>query len=327
MEFWASYGVYILFVLGFYALIKGADILVVGSASVARKFKVSDLVIGLTIVSMGTSMPELIVNILASISGSSGIAIGNIVGSNISNILLILGVSSIIYPLSIKNSTIYSEIPYSIIAVLMVAFAANASFFASEPINQISRIDGIVLLCFFALFLIYILILAKDGRADMVEEAPDELLSMPKSIVFIVAGVLGLFFGGKWVVDGAVKIATEFGLSENLVGLTIVAIGTSLPELVTSAVAAFKKKTDIAIANVVGSNIFNLLWVLGISAVIKPLAYDVAINIDILVLLGASILILFSLMTGKAKDEIGRPTGVFFLAAYISYVVFLVWRG
>lgn len=327
MEFWASYGVYILFVLGFYALIKGADILVVGSASVARKFKVSDLVIGLTIVSMGTSMPELIVNILASISGSSGIAIGNIVGSNISNILLILGVSSIIYPLSIKNSTIYSEIPYSIIAVLMVAFAANASFFASEPINQISRIDGIVLLCFFALFLIYILILAKDGRADMVEEAPDELLSMPKSIVFIVAGVLGLFFGGKWVVDGAVKIATEFGLSENLVGLTIVAIGTSLPELVTSAVAAFKKKTDIAIANVVGSNIFNLLWVLGISAVIKPLAYDVAINIDILVLLGASILILFSLMTGKAKDEIGRPTGVFFLAAYICYVVFLVWRG
>lgn len=327
MEFWASYGVYILFVLGFYALIKGADILVVGSASVARKFKVSDLVIGLTIVSMGTSMPELIVNILASISGSSGIAIGNIVGSNISNILLILGVSSIIYPLSIKNSTIYSEIPYSIIAVLMVAFAANASFLASEPINQISRIDGIVLLCFFALFLIYILILAKDGRADMVEEAPDELLSMPKSIVFIVAGVLGLFFGGKWVVDGAVKIATEFGLSENLVGLTIVAIGTSLPELVTSAVAAFKKKTDIAIANVVGSNIFNLLWVLGISAVIKPLAYDVAINIDILVLLGASILILFSLMTGKAKDEIGRPTGVFFLAAYISYVVFLVWRG
>lgn len=327
MEFWASYGVYILFVLGFYALIKGADILVVGSASVARKFKVSDLVIGLTIVSMGTSMPELIVNILASISGSSGIAIGNIVGSNISNILLILGVSSIIYPLSIKNSTIYSEIPYSIIAVLMVAFAANASFLASEPINQISRIDGIVLLCFFALFLIYILILAKDGRADMVEEAPDELLSMPKSIVFIVAGVLGLFFGGKWVVDGAVKIATEFGLSENLVGLTIVAIGTSLPELVTSAVAAFKKKTDIAIANVVGSNIFNLLWVLGISAVIKPLAYDVTINIDILVLLGASILILFSLMTGKAKDEIGRPTGVFFLAAYISYVVFLVWRG
>ena len=161
----------------------------------------------------------------------------------------------------------------------------------------------------------------------MLDEAPDDLLSMPKSIVFIVLGILGLFFGGKWVVDGAVEIATEFGLSENLVGLTIVAIGTSLPELVTSAVAAYKKKTEIAIANVIGSNIFNLLWVLGVSATIKPLAYDVAINIDILVLLGASILILFSLMTGKPKDEIGRPTGVFFLAAYISYIVFLVWRG
>lgn len=327
MAFWASYGVYILFVIGFYVLIKGADILVVGSAAVARKFKVSDLVIGLTIVSMGTSMPELIVNILASVSGSSGIAIGNIIGSNISNILLILGVSSIIYPLSIKTSTVYSELPYSIIAVLLVAFAANAAFLAGEPINQISRLDGIVLLCFFALFLIYILVLTKEGRADMLDEAPDDLLSMPKSIVFIVLGILGLFFGGKWVVDGAVEIATEFGLSENLVGLTIVAIGTSLPELVTSAVAAYKKKTEIAIANVIGSNIFNLLWVLGVSATIKPLAYDVAINIDILVLLGASILILFSLMTGKPKDEIGRPTGVFFLAAYISYIVFLVWRG
>jgi cation:H+ antiporter len=327
MAFWASYGVYILFIIGFYVLIKGADILVVGSAAVARKFKVSDLVIGLTIVSMGTSMPELIVNILASVSGSSGIAIGNIIGSNISNILLILGVSSIIYPLSIKTSTVYSELPYSIIAVLLVAFAANAAFLAGEPINQISRLDGIVLLCFFALFLIYILVLAKEGRADMLDEAPDDLLSTPKSIVFIVLGILGLFFGGKWVVDGAVEIATEFGLSENLVGLTIVAIGTSLPELVTSAVAAYKKKTEIAIANVIGSNIFNLLWVLGVSATIKPLAYDVAINVDILVLLGASILILFSLMTGKPKDEIGRPTGVFFLAAYISYIVFLVWRG
>lgn len=327
MGFWAEFGVYIMFVIGFFALIKGADVLVVGSASVARRFKVSDLVIGLTIVSMGTSMPELIVNILASVNGSAGIAIGNIVGSNISNILLILGISSIIYPLSIKSSTIYSEIPYSIVAVLLVAFAANASFLAGEPVNQISRLDGFVLLTFFALFLIYIIILAKSGRADILEESPEEFVSMPKSIIFILLGILGLFFGGKWVVDGAVKIATEFGLSENLVGLTIVAIGTSLPELVTSAIAAYKKRTEIAIANVVGSNIFNLLWVLGVSAAIKPLAYDVNINIDILVLIGASILILVSLITGKPRDQIGKPTGVFFLIAYVTYIVILVMRG
>ncbi|PCJ65964.1 MAG: sodium:proton exchanger [Bacteroidetes bacterium] len=319
--------IYVLFVIGFVVLIKGADFLVSGSASVAKKYNISDIVIGLTIVSMGTSMPELIVNILASSSGASDIAVGNIIGSNISNILLILGIAAVIYPLAIKNSTIYSELPYSIIAILLVAFVANATLFSSTDDHIISRPDGALLMLFFALFIIYIIKLAKEGRADMLEEAPDEALSMGKSSLYILLGMTGLFFGGKWVVDGAVQIASEFELSEKLIGLTIVAIGTSLPELVTSAVAAYKKKTDIAVANVIGSNIFNLLWVLGISALINPLHFDTEINTDIFVLLVASCLIIFSLAIGKLKNQIGRPTGILFLVAYISYIVFLIARG
>lgn len=319
--------VYILFVVGFVLLIKGADWLVSGSASVAKKYNISDLVIGLTIVSMGTSMPELIVNILASTSGASEIAIGNVVGSNIANILLILGVAAFIYPLTIKESTVMSQIPFSIIAILLVAFAANAPIFNPDYSLMISRLDGVVFILFFALFMVYIIKLAREGRADMIEEAPDKILPMGKSILFILLGMVGLFLGGKWVVDGAIKIAEQFGLSQNLIGLTIVAIGTSLPELVTSAMAAYRKNTDIAVANVIGSNIFNLLWVLGISAMISPMKYDPVVNADIIVLLVATCLIIFSLMTGRAKNQIGKPTGIFFLACYIAYTAFLIYRG
>ena len=319
--------VYILFVVGFVLLIKGADWLVSGSASVAKKYNISDLVIGLTIVSMGTSMPELIVNILASTSGASEIAIGNVVGSNIANILLILGVAAFIYPLTIKESTVMSQIPFSIIAILLVAFAANAPIFNPDYSLIISRLDGVVFILFFALFMVYIIKLAREGRADMIEEAPDKILPMGKSILFILLGMVGLFLGGKWVVDGAIKIAEQFGLSQNLIGLTIVAIGTSLPELVTSAMAAYRKNTDIAVANVIGSNIFNLLWVLGISAMISPMKYDPVVNADIIVLLVATCLIIFSLMTGRAKNQIGKPTGLFFLACYIAYTAFIIYRG
>jgi cation:H+ antiporter len=319
--------IYTLFVIGFVLLIKGADWLVAGSASVAKKYNISDLVIGLTIVSMGTSMPELIVNVLASSSGASEIAIGNVIGSNIANILLILGVAAMIYPLTIKDSTVFSEIPYSIIAILLVAFLANAPIFNPDFNLLISQVDGVVLMLFFGLFMAYIIKLTKEGRADMLEDAPNEMLPMGKSVLFILLGIIGLFLGGKWVVDGAVAIAKEFGLSQNLIGLTIVAIGTSLPELVTSAVAAMKKNTDIAIANVIGSNIFNLLWVLGLSAMISPMKYDPIINADILVLLAASCLIIFSLMTGRAKNQIGKPTGIFFIVCYVAYTAFLIWRG
>ncbi len=319
--------VYLLFVIGFVLLIKGADWLVAGSASIAKKYNVSDLVIGLTIVSMGTSMPELIVNVLASSKDASEIAIGNVIGSNIANILLILGVAAIIFPLKIKESTVFSEIPYSVIALLLVAFAANAPIFNPDYELMISRLDGVIFLFFFGLFMVYIIKLAREGRADMVEDAPDEILPVGKSIVFILLGMGGLFIGGTWVVDGATEIAHQFGLSDKMIGLTIVAIGTSLPELVTSAMAAYKKNTDIAVANVIGSNIFNLLWVLGVSAIISPMTYLPAINADIVVLIVATFLIIFSLMTGRAKMQIGKPTGVLFLACYIGYVAFVVMRG
>ena len=318
--------VYLLFIIGFVLLIKGADWLVAGSAAIAKKNNVSNLVVGLTIVSMGTSMPELVVNVLASSKDASQIAIGNILGSNIANIWLILGVAAFIYPIKIKESTVFSEIPYSIIALLLVAFLANSNFWGSHP-NSINQIDGILLMIFFGLFVAYIIRLAKNGKADMLDDVPDEEITTGKSIIMVFLGMAGLFFGGQWVVNGAIVTASHLGLSEAFIGLTIVAIGTSLPELVTSAMAAYKKNTDIAMANVIGSNIFNLLWVLGISAIIKPVEFDPKLNIDVLILLGASCLILFSLVTGRVKNQIGKPTSILFLVLYVAYVVFLLYRG
>ncbi|MBR9861350.1 calcium/sodium antiporter [bacterium] len=318
--------VYILFVIGFVFLIKGADFLVVGSSSVAKKYNVSDMVIGLTIVSMGTSLPELIVNLMASSEGVDQIAIGNVVGSNISNILLILGVSAIIYPLTIKQQTVISEIPYSLIAILLLAFLANAPVFNPDYSLLISRLDGLVLLLFFLLFMVYIVNLMRQGKSDLIESPPEDMLPISKSVIYIVLGVVGLFFGGKWVVDGAVEIATAFGLSEKLIGLTIIAIGTSLPELVTSAMAAYKKSTDIAVANVIGSNIFNLLWVLGLSAVIDPITFDPAINTDIIVLIAATCLIIINLIISR-RSNLNRVEGIFFVFFYVAYVTYLVLRG
>jgi len=283
-------------------------------------------VVGLTIVSIGTSMPELIVNVLASSKDVSQIAIGNILGSNIANILLILGVAAFIYPIIIKKSTVFYEIPYSVIALLLVTFLANFNFWGSNT-NAIHQTDGILLMAFFGLFVAYIIKLAKNGKADILDEVPSAEITTTKSVFMVVFGMVGLFFGGQWVVDGAIVAANHFGLSEAFIGLTVVAIGTSLPELVTSAVAAYKKNTDIAMANVIGSNIFNLLWVLGISAIIKPVEFDTKLNVDIFILVGASCLILFSLITGKVKNQMGKPTGIFFLILYVAYISFLIYRG
>lgn len=182
-------------------------------------------------------------------------------------------------------------------------------------------------MAFFGLFVAYIIRLAKNGSADMIDDIPDEKITTGKSFLMVLLGMIGLFFGGQWVVNGAIAAAEHFGLSEAFIGLTVVAIGTSLPELVTSAVAAYRKNTDIAMANIIGSNIFNLLWVLGISAIIKPMGFDSSLNADILILLAASCLILFSLVTGKVKNQIGKPTGTLFILLYLTYVVFLIYRG
>jgi len=317
---------FFLFVVGFLILIKGADWLVIGSSCIAKKNNISDLVVGLTIVSMGTSMPELLVNILASSKDASEIAVGNILGSNIANILLILGITSFMYPIKVKQSTFNKEIPFSIVALLLVGLVANISFFDNQD-NSITHLDGLFLIVFFGLFIAYIIGLAKTERPDLLDEIPDAEMNNGKAALYIILGVIGLFLGGKWVVDGAIEIARLFQLSEAFIGLTIVAIGTSLPELVTSAMAAYRKNTDIAMANVIGSNIFNLLWVLGVSAIISPLNYQPSLNTDMVILLFASALILIGLKNGKPKNQIGKTTGILFLILYVAYLCFLIYRG
>ena len=318
---------YVLFVAGFVLLIKSADWLVEGSGSIAKRFGIPELVIGLTIVSFGTSMPELIVNVLASISGSSELAIGNVFGSNISNILLILGVSAVVRPLPIQRSIYFTEIPISLVATFMVGFVANAALFGEMGHESISTADGVLLLLFFGLFMTYIYVVSRDKKEDFVGDAADmELMSMPKSLLLILIGVTGLFFGGKWIVDGAILIAQTVGLSESFIGLTVVAIGTSLPELMTSVVAAYKGKADMAIGNVIGSNIFNIFWILGLSAVIKALPFNPINNQDILMLILANTVLIFAVINGK-KPSISRFEGIVFVLIYLSYLLYLVFRG
>lgn len=318
--------IYLFLILGFGLLIKGADWLVDGSVSVARRIGISDLVIGLTIVSMGTSMPELIVNIIASTKGSAELAIGNVLGSNIANVLLILGITAIVRKLPVHRNTMLSEVPFSLAAALLVGFLANTSLWnESNERLFISRADGVAILFFFVLFMAYVLVVSREGKKKEAEEASTPV-PLSKSLLLISGGILGLFIGGKWVVDGAVHLAKLFGMSETLIGLTVVALGTSLPELVTSVMAAKKNNTDIAIGNAVGSNIFNLLWILGVSAIISPLPFHVASNVDILVVIGASSMILLALIIGR-RTEIRRIEGVVFLLSYIGYLVFVISRG
>ena len=263
---------FVLFIVGLILLVIGSNWLVDGASSLARRFNISDLVIGLTIVAFGTSSPELVVNLVASFNGNTDIAIGNVVGSNIFNILLILGISAMITPVVVKSTTTWKEIPFSILAVFVMALMANDILLDGDPKSGISRIDGMVLLCFFLIFLAYTFALAK--HKNHTPETNEKTISLRKSIVFIILGLLGLFFGGKFLVDGAIDIARIFGLSEQVIGLTVVAAGTSMPELFTSVIAAIKKNSDIAIGNVVGSNIFNIFLILGLSASIRPIPYD-----------------------------------------------------
>lgn len=323
------YLVYVLFLIGLLLLIKGADWLVDGASAIAKKKNISELVIGLTIVSFGTSMPELVVNLLASFNGNSEIAIGNVFGSNIANILLILGVSAIITPLPIQRSIYFTEIPMSMLAIFMVGFLANASLFVDVKALELSRFDGALMLLFFMMFMGYIYVFSKTSKnkedLNTIKESEKDL-SHNKAYLYIGGGVLALFLGGKWVVDGAVEIARLFGLTETFIGLTVVAIGTSLPELVTSAIAAKKGKADLAVGNVIGSNIFNILWILGLSALIHPLPFDVASNTDILMMITASMMLVFAIIIGK-RPRIDRWEGWVFVATYIVYLTYLVMRG
>lgn len=309
-------------IAGFVLLIKGADLLVDGAAALARRLHVSDLTIGLTVVAFGTSMPELVVNIIAGVHGTTDLAIGNVLGSNIANIFLILGISSLIMPLKVTSETVWREIPMACIAMLGLAILANDHLLDGRAQSVLSRSDGLILFCFFAIFIYYTVsgALQVSGAA---EYAPAKQWRPLKSLGAVGTGLAGLLWGGQWIVTGAVQISRALGVDEALIGLTVVAVGTSLPELATSAVAARKGNADIAVGNVVGSNIFNTLFILCISAVIEPLPIAPERNVDLAVALLASLLLFACMFTGR-KYIVDRWEGAAFCALYTGYIGLLV---
>jgi cation:H+ antiporter len=316
---------YLFFILGFFFLIKGANFLIDGASSLAKKMKIPELVVGLTIVAFGTSMPEFAVNLFASFAHNSDLALGNIIGSNICNILLILGICAIISPLAVKRSTTWKEIPMSLLAAILVGIIGNDFLLNGGGHSGLSRIDGLVLIVFFAIFLYYISELTKNHREKTSPENKIQEYSTFKSIILVITGLIGLFLGGQWIVNGAVNVASLLGVSQSVIALTIVALGTSLPELAASAMATYRQKPDIAIGNVVGSNIFNIFWILGLSAVISPISFQQTNNVDIFVLIIANLLLFFSLFIGK-KRIIERWQGIFFIIIYLLYVILLIVR-
>lgn len=313
---------YILFIIGFVLLIKGADLLVDGASSIAKKLRISAIVIGLTIVSFGTSAPEMIVNVLASISGNTDIAIGNILGSNMANILLILGISAVIYPVQANKNTVWKEIPFGLLAALVLVILASDKVLNGAYDSVLSRGDGLILLSFFIIFLYYTFSISKANHDDTQDDNIQSYTYI-KSFAYILGGLVALFFGGKWIVDGAVSIAEYFGLSQSLIGLTIVAIGTSLPELATSAVAAYKKQSDIAIGNIVGSNIFNIFFILGISSIINDIPFSSDALIDAFITMITTFILFVVMFIGK-RHIIERGQGIVFIICYIVYLLYLI---
>ncbi|MDD5696850.1 MAG: calcium/sodium antiporter [Candidatus Pacebacteria bacterium] len=315
---------YLLFILGFIFLIKGADYLVDGASSLAKKLGLSPLFVGLTIVAFGTSAPELFVNIAASIEGSAGIAIGNVVGSNIANILLILGLSAMIYPLRAKDSTLRTEIPLAFLAVLALLVSVNDRLIDGLSFNALSRSEGLMFWLFFIIFIYYTFGIIKNPNKEKDEQIKERKGAM--IALMISGGLIALVFGSKLIVDNGLIIASALGISEALVGLTLIAVGTSLPELATSAMAAYRKKPDIAIGNIVGSNIFNIFFVLGTSSLVRPIAFDPALNFDIIATLLATFGLLLAFFVGK-KKVLERWQGCGFLFLYLLYIVYLINRG
>jgi len=326
----------LLFVAGVILLVKGADWLVSGASSLARRVGMSELAIGLTIVAFGTSMPELTVNVTGALKGSTDIAIGNVIGSNLANILLILGVSALIAPIAIQTSTAWKEIPFALLAATTLFIMASDATFDPTTLSILGLGDGLILISFFLIFLWYTFgMQAVEGEYQTNEKA----LSIPVALGILLIGILALVAGGKLTVDTAVMMARSIGISEAFIGLTLVAVGTSLPELVTSVVAALKNKSAIAVGNIVGSNIFNIFFVLGITSVIRPLPFAKALETDLLFTIFATLMLFFVIHNGnivrrimlfwrqRKNHIISRIDGASMLTAYILYIAFITWRG
>ena len=310
--------VYIFLIAGFILLIKGADFFVEGSSSVAKRLRVPSLIIGMTIVAMGTSFPECSVSINASIAGSNGLAISNAVGSNIFNLMVVCGFCTLFCPLAVDKGTLKKEFPFSIIVALILLAFGSAGM-------VLGHIDGIILTLVFAIFLDWMVMSAKKARAGGNQADGDdyEIIPVWKCIFYILGGIIAIIIGGDVVVDSASKIAAQFGMSDNLIGLTVVAFGTSLPELVTSVVAAKKNEVDMALGNVIGSNIFNILLVLGVAAAISPVAFVMENIVDIVVLVVMSLIVWWF---AWSKQKITRGEGIIMLLMYAIYVVYICIR-
>lgn len=310
----------LLIVIGFTSLIFGANWLVDGASSLAKKNNISDLVIGLTIVAFGTSAPELVVNSVASLNGLSDIVFGNIIGSNNFNLFIILGIAGLIYPITVQSSTAWREIPISLLASILLFVLAN-NFFINLN-SEISRVDGLILMVAFFCFLFYVFTQLKQEKPEVIVY---ENKSNYKIWGLVLFGITGLIIGGKLVVDNSIDIAIDLGVSQKIIGLTIVAAGTSLPELVTSIVAALKKNSDIAIGNVIGSNIFNILLILALSSFVNPVKFNPNFNQDILILIGGTIFLIIAMFTGKRK-KLDRWEALLLLSFYLIYTTYLVLK-
>ena len=308
----------VILIIGFVVLIKGADYFVDGAASIAKNLRVPDILVGLTIVAFGTSAPEAAVSIKAMLNGNSDMVLGNVIGSNILNILLIVGVAAFIYPLKVHNNTIKKELPFTLLVSGLLFILLQDQLLGNGTINQITRSEGIVILLFFAVFLYYLISLAKSGQAEEVEAK----YKMGPATIYTVIGLICIVLGGNFVVDSASTIATAMGIGQKFISLTIVAFGTSLPELVTSVTAARKQEQDIALGNIIGSNIFNICFVVGVPAALFGQIVPVeALYTDLMVMLLATVvLFIFS----KSDREVSKREGAIFIGMFIVYYGYLI---
>jgi len=308
----------VLFFIGFYILIKGANFLVDGSSSLARKLNISSIVIGLVITGIGTSIPEFAITFISNLTNKSDISLGTIIGSNTFNILFILGISALLFPLPIKKIWVKRDIVWNMIAVFIVAFLVIINNY------QISRIESLLMLTIFSIWLYFVI---KKESHETEAQQEWKMIALPIALFMILGGLIGVIVGGNWVVDGAVAIAQKLNISNSLISLTIVSIGTSLPELAVSLVAAYKKRPGLALGNIIGSNIFDFLMILGFASFIKPISFSNHLFIDILITLLSCVLLFVSMFIGKEKYTLKRWQGFIFVLFYILYLIFIINRG
>lgn len=313
----------VLLVAGLAVLIFGANFMVEGASALAKKFNISNLAIGLTVVAFGTSAPELVVNTFAAVQGHQDIVFGNVLGSNNFNLFIILGITGLITPLAVQSSTAWKEIPISFLAIIILYLLVNDPVLFGEGESALSRIDGFILLVFFCLFIFYVYNQLKSDPSETEELLTVTALTNTKMALFIAGGLAGLVLGGHLVVNNATFIAESLGISQKIIGLTVVAAGTSLPELATSVVAALKKNADIAVGNIIGSNIFNIFLILGASSALAPIGFSESFNIDIYILAGGTIFLFLGMFTGGRK-KLDRWEAAILLIFYLAYTTYLV---